>query len=66
MHAQFAYLDSMRTNTLVAGAAILLAIALVITLISHSITRPIHHLYAGMEKANEGDLHIQVPVVSGD
>ncbi len=66
LHAQFSYLDSMRTNTLVAGAAILLAIALVITLISHSITRPIQHLYAGMEKANEGDLHIQVPVVSGD
>lgn len=66
LYTQFAYLDSMRINTLVAGGAILLAIALVITLISHSITRPIHHLYAGMEKANEGDLHIQVPVASAD
>jgi class 3 adenylate cyclase/HAMP domain-containing protein len=64
---QFADLASIRTNTLVAGVFILLAIAVVVTLISQSITKPIHNLYAGMGQVNEaGDLHIQVPVVSQD
>jgi len=66
LKAQFAYLTRIRTNTLIAGLAILLGIAAVVTLISHSITRPIHNLYAGMGKVNEGDLNIQVPVVSKD
>ncbi|MBT4503122.1 MAG: HAMP domain-containing protein, partial [Gemmatimonadetes bacterium] len=66
LKAQFAYLTRIRTNTLIAGLAILLGIAAVVILISHSITRPIHNLYAGMGKVNEGDLNIQVPVVSKD
>ena len=46
--------------------AILIGIAMVITLISHSITRPIHNLYSGMGRVDEGDLNIQLPVVSKD
>ena len=63
---QFENLASIRTNTLAAGVAILCGIAVVISLIPQSITRPIRDLYSGMERANEGDLNIQVPVVSRD
>lgn len=63
---QFADLYSFRNNTLVAGIVILLSISVAITLISHSIIQPIEKLFAGMNKANEGDLHVEVPVVSKD
>ena len=66
LRAQFEYLASIRTNTLAAGVAILVGITIVITLLSQSITRPIHDLYSGMERVNEGDLNIQVPVASRD
>ena len=66
LQAQFEYLARFRRNTIGAGVAILIGIALVITLISHSITRPIQALYAGMGKANDGDLDVAVPVVGRD
>ena len=64
--SQFEYLDRIRTNTLVAGAFIMLGISLAITLISRSITRPIHNLYDAMGDVNEGSLEVRVPVVSRD
>lgn len=66
LRTQFQYLARIRANTSVAGVAMLIGIAVVITLISQSITKPIHNLYAGMGRVNEGALNIRVPVVSRD
>ena len=64
---QFEYLARILVNTVVAGIVILVAIGAVITLISHSITKPIQNLYSGMSRVDhDGDLQVQVPVVSED
>ncbi len=64
---QFHALERLRTRTAIAGVVILLAITVVITIISHSITKPIQNLYAGMNAVDEeGDLEVQVPVISKD
>ena len=67
LERQFAYLASLRVITVGAGIVILVAISIVITIISYSITRPIQNLYAGMNRVDdEGDLQVQVPVISED
>ena len=63
---EFEDLAEIRDNTIAAGVAIMIAIAMAVTTISQSITRPIQDLYVGMEKANDGDLNIHLPVVSRD
>ena len=64
---QFKILARLRVITAIAGIVIVVAIAVVITIISHSITRPIQNLYTGMNAVDaEGDLGIQVPVISTD
>ena len=66
LKAQFDNLARIRINTIGAGVGLLIGITVVITLISQTITRPIHTLFSGMSRANEGDLNVQVPVVSRD
>ena len=64
---QFHSLARLRVITAIAGIVILVAITVVITIISQSITRPIQNLYAGMNRVDEeGDLRVQVPVTSKD
>lgn len=59
-------LDAVRVNLIVAGLLIALAITLVIMWLSDSITAPLEKLYQGMSRANDGDLNVQVPVLSQD
>ena len=66
LKSQFANLQRIQINTVVAGVIIIIAIVAVVNAISKSITRPIQMLYSGMGLANEGDLDIVVPVVSKD
>ena len=67
LERQFDDLASLRVITVSAGIVILVAIGIVITFISHSITRPIQNLYAGMNQVDEeGDLQVQVQVISED
>jgi class 3 adenylate cyclase/HAMP domain-containing protein len=67
LERQFHSLALLRVRTAIAGIVILLAITVVITIISNSITKPIQNLYAGMNAVNEeGDLAVQVPVISED
>lgn len=63
---QFADLQRFRRSATVAGALILLALSMAIILISRSITRPIQQLYQGMGRVNDGDLDVEVEVVSRD
>jgi HAMP domain-containing protein len=64
---QFRSLALRQVKTAIAGIVILVAITVVITIISHSITRPIQNLYTGMNAVDEdGDLEVQVPVISKD
>ncbi len=67
LERQFHSLALLRVRTALAGIVILLAITVVITIISNSITKPIQNLYAGMNAVDEkGDLAVQVPVISED
>jgi class 3 adenylate cyclase/HAMP domain-containing protein len=66
LQQELADLAEIRNDTIGAGLAIMIAIAIAVTTISQSITRPIQDLYVGMEKANDGDLNIRVPVVGRD
>lgn len=63
LYSEFA---NIRLYTAVACLAILLGIGMAITLISQSITRPIHTLFDGMQRVNDGDLDIQVTPSSRD
>ncbi len=67
LERQFQSLALRQVRTAIAGIVILVAITVVITIISHSITRPIQNLYAGMNTVDEeGDLSVQVPIISRD
>lgn len=63
---QFADLERFQRDSVIAGGLILLALSLVITMISRSITRPIHRLYDGMGQVNDGSLDVEVPVRTRD
>ena len=63
---QFADLKRFQRDYMIAGGLILLALGLVITLISRSITRPIQRLYVGMSRVNDGSLKVEVPVATRD
>lgn len=63
---QFADLERFQRDSIIAGGLILLALSVTIVLISRSITRPIHRLYEGMARVNDGSLDVHVPIRTQD
>ena len=59
-------LANIRLITIAAGFIILFALGVALSRISSALTRPIEHLFQAMQKANENNLEVKVPVSSED